>query len=69
MSSAKVPPAQVMAVARAFFGMHTDPRGREILDRASKEVGLSAEAYFIASDGSEYNAYREFFRTAPPQLR
>jgi phosphonate transport system substrate-binding protein len=69
MAAAKVPDKDVKAVARAFIGMHQDPRGREILEKASQQVGLTAEAYFIGSDGSEYAAYRDFFRTAPPALR
>jgi phosphonate transport system substrate-binding protein len=69
MAAAKVPDKDVKAVARAFIAMHQDPRGREILEKASQQVGLTAEAYFIASDGAEYSAYREFFRTAPPALR
>lgn len=69
MAAAKVPDKDVKAVARAFVAMHLDPKGREILEKASQQVGLTAEAYFIASDGAEYGAYREFFRTAPPALR
>jgi len=69
MSSAKVPDKHVKAIAKAFTEMHNDPKGRDILEQASKQVGLTADAYFIASDGSEYNAYREFYRSAPPQLR
>lgn len=69
MAAAKVPDKDVKAVAKAFIGMHSDPRGRDILEKAAQQVGLSAEAYFIASDGSEYAAYRDFYRTAPPALR
>lgn len=69
MAAAKVPDKDVKAVAKAFIGMHQDPRGRDILEKASQQVGLSAEAYFIASDGSEYGAYRDFYRSAPPALR
>jgi phosphonate transport system substrate-binding protein len=69
MSSAKVPDKALKAVARAFVGMHTDPKGREILQQASAQVGLTAEAYFIASDGSEYSSYRDFYRSAPLALR
>ena len=69
MHSAKVPAKHVKAIAQAFVGMHQDPKGREVLEQSSKQAGLTAEAYFIASDGTEYNAYREFFRTAPAQLR
>lgn len=69
MSAAKVPEKVQKAVARAFVGMHADPKGREVLQQASANVGLSAEAYFIASDGSEYAGYRDFYRTAPVALR
>ncbi|MFZ2986571.1 phosphate/phosphite/phosphonate ABC transporter substrate-binding protein [Ideonella sp.] len=69
MSSAKVPDKVRLAVAKAFAGMHRDPKGREVLEQASKQVGLGAEAYFIASDGSEYAPYRDFYRTAPASLR
>jgi phosphonate transport system substrate-binding protein len=69
MASSKVPEPVRKAVARAFLGMHQDPQGRAILQQASEQVGLSAEAVFIASDGSEYSAYRDFYRSAPPSLR
>ena len=69
MSAAKVPPKVQQAVARAFIGMHLDPKGREVLTQASAQVGLGTEAHFIASDGSEYGAYRDFYRSAPPSLR
>ena len=69
MASAKVPEKVRAAVSKAFVGMHADPRGREILQQASAQVGLTGEAYFIASDGSEYASYREFYRTAPLLLR
>ena len=69
MVSAKVPERVHKAVMRAFIGMHQDPVGREILQQASMQVGLTAEAYFIASDGAEYGAMREFYRTAPVNLR
>lgn len=69
MAASKVPEKDVKAVAKAFLGMHQDPRGRELLEKASQQVGLTAEAHFIASDGAEYSAYRDFYRTAPPALR
>lgn len=69
MSAAKVPDAVHKAVAAAFVGMQKDPKGREILQQASALVGLGTDAYFIASDGSEYSAYRDFYRTAPVVLR
>ena len=69
MVASKVPDKVRQAVAKAFVGMHQDPKGREILEAASLQVGLTAEAHFIASDGSEYGPYRDFYRTAPPSLR
>lgn len=69
MHSAKVPDADAKAVAQVFLSMHLDPKGRAVLEGASKEAGLPSDWHFVASDGSEYAAYREFYRTAPPQLR
>jgi phosphonate transport system substrate-binding protein len=69
MVSGKVPEKDVKAVAAAFFGMQKDPRGRDILHKASAQVGLAADAYFIPSDGSEYGSYRRFYQTAPAALR
>ncbi|MDO9237983.1 MAG: phosphate/phosphite/phosphonate ABC transporter substrate-binding protein [Aquabacterium sp.] len=69
MASSRVPDKDMQAVAKAFIGMHADPKGRQILIEVSKHIGLSAEAYFIASDGSEYAPYRRFYQTAPSQLR
>ncbi len=69
MASSKVPAKDVAAVGRAFFGMDKDPKGREILHAASKDVGLTVDANFVPSDGSEYEPYRRFYRTAPAQVR
>ncbi len=69
MVSGKVPEKDARAVAAAFFNMHKDPQGREILRKASSEVGLSDDAYFVASDGSEYDSYRRFYQSAPASLR
>ncbi len=69
MASAKVPDKTLKAVAKAFVGMHTDSQGRDILQQASAQAGLTAEAHFIASDGSEYASYRDFYRSAPVALR
>ena len=57
------------AIAEAFLGMGKDPRGKDIIRKASELVGLPADAYFIPSDGSEYDAYRRFYRSAPASLR
>ncbi len=69
MVSGKVPPKDVAAVAQAFLGMSKDPKGRDILHQASLQVGLTADAGFVASDGSEYVTERRFYQTAPPSLR
>lgn len=69
MVSGRVPEKDLKAVSAAFFSMHKDPRGKEILHQASSQVGLTSDAYFIASDGSEYGSYRRFYQTAPASLR
>lgn len=69
MASGKVSEKDVRAVANAFVDMARDPKGREILHKASEHVGLARDAYFIHSDGSEYAAYRRFYQTAPASLR
>lgn len=69
MASAKVPDKTQRAVAKAFTSMHEDPKGREVLHQASQHVGLTADAFFLPSDGSEYSGYRDFYRTAPASLR
>ena len=68
MASGKVPDKDVKAVAAAFFEMSKDPRGREILSRASKEVGLPNDAYFIPASGADYAPYRRFYQSAPASL-
>jgi len=68
MASGKVPDKDVAAVAQAFFQMAQDPVGKDILHRASKEVGLAQDAYFIPATGADYASYRRFFQTAPASL-
>ncbi len=69
MASSKVPEKDVRAVAAAFMGMSKDPRGRDILHRASREVGLDADAHFVPASGADYAPYRRFYQTAPAALR
>jgi phosphonate transport system substrate-binding protein len=69
LHSSRVPPKDAAAVAAAFTGMHKDPKGREVLEQASKLVGLTAEAFFAPADGSEFSIYRDFYRSAPPNLK
>ena len=68
-AASKVPQKDVNAVAQAFIGMAKDPKGRDILHSASVQVGLTADAGFIAADGSEYVTERRFYQTAPASLR
>jgi phosphonate transport system substrate-binding protein len=69
MASGKVPEKDLKAVASAFHGMHTDPRGKAILHQASLGVGLSEDAYFIPASASDYANYRKFYQSAPASLR
>ncbi|MBN9695464.1 MAG: phosphate/phosphite/phosphonate ABC transporter substrate-binding protein [Zoogloea sp.] len=69
MASSKVPDKDLKAVTSAFLSMHKDPRGKEILHRASQEVGLDNDAYFVPASNADYAAYRRFYQTAPTGLR
>jgi len=69
MASSRVPEAERKAVAAAFLGMANDPKGREILQAASRGVGIAGTGAFVASDGGEYASYRKFYESAPAQLR
>jgi phosphonate transport system substrate-binding protein len=69
MASSKVRESDRKAVVAAFVGMRDDPKGREILHNASQLAGMKTDVGFVASDGSEYEPYRRFYQTAPPQLR
>lgn len=68
MASSKVPEKDVRAVTAAFVEMRNDPRGREILHQASREVGLPGDAYFIPASASDYASYKRFFQSAPLSL-
>lgn len=68
MASSKVPEKDLKAVASAFIDMAKDPKGRDILHQASKEVGLPNDAYFIPATGADYAAYRRFYQSAPASL-
>lgn len=69
MASSKVPEKDVKAVMSAFVSMHRDPAGKAILQRASAEVGLDPQAYFLPATGSDYASYRKFYETLPLSLR
>jgi phosphonate transport system substrate-binding protein len=68
MASGKVPEADLRKVASAFVEMYKDPRGRDILHQASKEVGLPNDAYFVTASGADYAAYKRFYQGAPVSL-
>ena len=69
MAASKVPEKDVRAVASAFINMHRNPEGRAILTRASAEVGLDPQAYFLPASMDDYAAYRRFYKSAPASLR
>lgn len=69
MVSRRVPGADADAVRRVVAGMSNDPEGRSILQSVSALVRLPAPTGFVVSDGSEFAPYREFYRTAPADLK
>lgn len=69
MASKKVRANDLKAVSRAFIEMGNDPQGKKILDSASELVKLPVNTVFVASNGSEYSAYRNFYQNAPAALR
>jgi len=69
MASNRVPEKDLRAVASAFIGMHKDPMGKSILLKASQDVGLDLQAYFLPANAEDYAAYRRFYQTAPAHLR
>jgi len=68
MASSKVPEADARKVATAFIDMVRDPRGRDILQQASKEVGLPPDTHFVAASAADYASYKRFFQSAPTAL-
>jgi phosphonate transport system substrate-binding protein len=48
--------------------MYKDPKGRDILHQASKEVGLPNDAYFVPASAADYAAYKRFYQSAPASL-
>ena len=69
MAAKKVPDKDLQAVSKAFIEMPKDPQGQKILASAAELVKLPAGTIFIASNGSEYSAYRSFYQTAPANLK
>lgn len=68
MVSSKVPEGDARKVASAFIDMYKDPKGRDILHQASKEVGLPNDAYFVPATVADYVAYKRFYQSAPAAL-
>jgi len=69
MASGKVPEKDLNAVANAFYSMHADPRGKDILHQASLSVGFEEDARFIPATAADYANYRKFYQNAPLALR
>lgn len=69
LAARTVPEADLQAVKAAFIGMTQDAEGRQVLQATAELVKLEPDTVFVASDSAEYEVYREFFRSAPPQLR
>jgi phosphonate transport system substrate-binding protein len=69
MAVKTVPAKDLQAISRAFLEMNGDPEGLKILASASRLVKLPKTAGFVQSNGSEYSAYRDFYKNAPPSLR
>lgn len=69
MASKKVPEKDLQAISRAFLGMSKDPQGKKVLANAAELVKLPAGTAFVSSNGSEYSTYRQFYQSAPPNLR
>jgi len=69
MASPRVPPAQVRAVASAFFGMDKDPEGRKVLAAAAELVHAPEPISFVAASDADYASYRAFYDSAPISLR
>jgi phosphonate transport system substrate-binding protein len=69
MASKNVPAKDLTAVSRAFLEMGRDPAGQKVLASVSELVKLPPATGFIAATGADYSAYRNFYQTAPANLR
>lgn len=68
MNSPRVPAEDVKAVSRAFLSMGDDPEGAATLKRVSELVQFPILTRFVPTREEEYQAYFDFYRTAPPIL-
>lgn len=69
MASRNVPAKELAAVSRAFLEMGRDPLGQKVLASASELVKLPPTTAFVPATGADYSAYRNFYQTAPANLR
>jgi len=69
MASPRVPAAAVQAVEKAFINMHKNPVGRKILEEAGKVIQARDPVVFVEASDADYAAYRDFYRSAPANLR
>jgi len=69
LAARSVPDADLQAVKAAFLGMKNDAEGRQVLQSTAALVKIEPDTVFVAAEASEYEVYREFFRSAPPELR
>lgn len=68
MASPRVPAEDLAAVRKAFLAMGDDPEGAAILKRVSELVQFPPFARFLPSTDDEYQAYFNFYKTAPALL-
>ena len=69
MASKNVPAKDLAAVTRVFLEMGRDPAGQKVLTAVSELVKLPPATGFIAATGADYSAYRNFYQTAPANLK
>lgn len=69
MVSPRVPRKDADAVAEAFLTMHESERGRAVLLQASKLINSPLPIKFVPASETDYQTYRDFYSTAPLDLR
>jgi len=69
MASRNVPAKELAAVSKAFLDMGRDPVGQKVLAQVSELVKLPPTTAFVPATGADYSAYRNFYQTAPANLR
>lgn len=69
MASPRVPASAIKTVRKAFTTMHKDPAGRKILEGAANVVQAREPVTFVDASDADYAAYRDFYRSAPANLR